>query len=69
MPHPPQKRSPFSHRRRLSIVAVFLLLKFKFATGGAEVSAVASVGVSASQRCPSDTRTHPLHPGRDLLFN
>ena len=40
-----------------------------FSSGGAEVSAVASVGASASQRCPPDTRTPPLQPGRDLLFN
>ena len=31
-----------------------------FSSGGAEVSAVASVGASASQRCPPDTRTPPL---------
>ena len=38
-----------------------------FSSGGAEVSAVASVGASDSQRCPPDTRTPPLQPPDKLL--
>ena len=49
------------------IISLLSFIKFAISHGRSKVSAVASVGASASQRCPPDTRTPPLQPPDKLL--